>query len=246
MTDVVSFVAELEKLAEELFTSANIWRQNQEVLSPKVIAVCLLIRTLSNFRGGVILLRNRRLIETRVLARCCFENLFAVVALGQDGIKFIQALEADHEAGRKSRAKFLLEHTSVDLNEGDEDPLRLFLRQFRDIKGRTLTPKEVAAKGPLVKAYAYYAQLSADAGHPTLDSLLGRYVSRKNEEGKEVTMVDIEPTISADESRTTLFYLCEALLGVCVWANTILENAAMEPSIQKLLDQYGTFQMDKP
>jgi hypothetical protein len=244
MADVVLFAAELEKLAEDLFTSANIWRQNQEVLSPKVIAICLLIRTLSNFRGGVILLRSHRLLEARILARCCFENLFTVVALGKDGTKFIEALEADHQASRKSRAEFLLQHTSLDLNEGEDDPLRLFLSQLRKTKGRTLTPKEIAAKGPLVKAYAYYAELSADAGHPTLASLLGRYVSKKGEP-EEVTMVDIEPTLSPSESKTTLFYLCEALLGVCVWTNTILENAVMEPAIQKLLDEYGTFQKDE-
>jgi hypothetical protein len=119
MADILSFAAELEKLAEKLFSAANIWREKHEVLSPKVIALCLLIRTLSNFRGGVILLRGHRVVEARTMARCCFENLFAVVALGKDGSDFIKSLEADHEASRKSRARFLLQHAPLNVEERD-------------------------------------------------------------------------------------------------------------------------------
>jgi hypothetical protein len=110
----------------------------------------------------------------------------------------------------------------------------------RQPKGKTLTPKEVAARGSLVKAYAYYAQLSADAAHPTIDSL-GRYLNKKTEQEEKITTLAIEPAINPDEARMTLFYLCEALLGVCVWTNTILENATMEAPIQILLDQYKSF-----
>jgi hypothetical protein len=208
-----------------------------------VIAICLLTRTLSNFRGGIILLRARRLVEARIMARCCFENLFSAAALGQDGPGFISLLEADDGASRKARAQFLLEHAPLDVEERDNDPLRLFLRdlQTKRRKGRTLTPKEVATRGPLVKAYAYYAELSADAGHPTLASLLGRYVNKTKDDEEEITTLDIEPTINSEEARATLFYLCEALLGVCVWSNTIIENPAMEPETQKVLDQYKDF-----
>lgn len=244
MPDVLSFAAELERLSEELFSSANIWREKHEALSPKVVAMCLLIRTLSNFRGGVILLRNRRIVESRIMARCCFENLFSVVALGEEGFKFIEALQEDDDGSRKSRAEFLLENAPLEVDERDEDPLRILLRQMKKERrrGRILTPKAIAARGSgsVGKAYAYYAELSADAAHPTLASLLGRYVN-KNTEQQNITTLDLEPNVNTDEGSSTLFYLCEALLGVCVWTNTILENAMMEAPIQKLLDQYKEF-----
>jgi hypothetical protein len=43
---------------------------------PKVLAVMLMSRTLSNFRGVFALIDRGLVVEARVLVRCCFENAF--------------------------------------------------------------------------------------------------------------------------------------------------------------------------
>jgi len=80
--EVEKFVAKVDGAAERVFASASIWnRSPAKVGDPKIIAVLLLIRTLSNFRGTVNLLRADRIVEARTIARCCFENLFHIAAL---------------------------------------------------------------------------------------------------------------------------------------------------------------------
>ena len=50
--EVEKFAAKLERAAERVFASASIWnRAPAKAGDPKIIAVLLLIRTLSNFRG---------------------------------------------------------------------------------------------------------------------------------------------------------------------------------------------------
>jgi hypothetical protein len=98
------------------------------------------------------------------------------------------------------------------------------------------TPKDFAKKGPLFKAYALHAQLSADAAHATIDSLQGRYIGRKHESGETVTTIAIEPPENIEESRETLYYLCWALFGVCVWASEILGDNQLNGTLQRMMD----------
>jgi len=107
--DVVSFGSEVERLAAEILVNVRFDHAPQAVLSPKVIAICLIARSLSNFRGGVTLLQQERIVEGRILARCGYENLFAAAGLAETPEKLLELLEADDSASRKSRGEFLLE-----------------------------------------------------------------------------------------------------------------------------------------
>jgi hypothetical protein len=90
-----------------VFETASIWnRAPVGAADPKIIAVLLLIRTLSNSGGTVILLRADRIVEARTIARCCFENLFHIAALREDGQQFVREMAEDHEASRKARGEF--------------------------------------------------------------------------------------------------------------------------------------------
>ena len=70
-----------------------------------------------------------------------------------------------------------------------DDKVQQRLRdQLRDIskklpKQKSLSPKDVAEDSVLRHAYLIYAQLSADAGHPTFSSL-NRYIGRFEENGE--------------------------------------------------------------
>src|SRR5579859_2461515 len=209
-------------------------------MSPKPIAICLLARGLSNFRAGVLLLQQNQIVESRILARCCYENLFAAAGLAEKPDKFIELLEADDRASRKSRGEFLLE--IADGPREDDGQLRSSLIELGRNQSKTKsTPKEIARIGPLYKAYAYYSQLSGDSGHPTKESLVGRYIRNKNHRDQSIIVIEPTPLVSQEEYDQTWSHLSEALLGICVYLGHILAGPEIDDVIRPVLDRYKSF-----
>jgi hypothetical protein len=104
-------------------------------------------------------------------------------------------------------------------------------------KGKSLDPKRVAARGPLLKSYVYYAELSADAAHPTLDALQ-RYFRHAHEDGEPIHAIDINPPVSPEERKLTLMLVCEALLGVCIGVMEILDLKFVNDELVALMQDY--------
>jgi len=222
--DVEKFAAKVDRAAERVFASASIWnRAPTEGGDPKIIATLLLIRTLSNFRGTVILLRADSIVEARTIARCCFENLFTIAALRDGGQRFVSEMREDQKASQKARAEFLLKQTGEIADAEWQLKLRASITSLGkgQTKGKQLDPKRVAARGPVLNGYVYYAELSADAAHPTLDAL-SRYLGHAHESGETTWTVDINPLVDPTERRMTLMMVCEALLGACIGVMEIL------------------------
>jgi hypothetical protein len=225
LEEVEKFATKLEQVSERVFKSACIGNTEPKVGGdPKIVAVLLLIRTLSNFRGTLILLRADRIVEARTLARCCFENLFTVAALREDGERFVSEMREDLKATQKARAEFLIQQTGEIADAEWQLKLRASITSLGkgQTKRRSLDPKGVAARGPLIKGYVYYAELSADAGHPTLEALF-RYLAHAHENSEPIWTIDINPLVDPTERRMTLMMACEALLGVCVGVMEILD-----------------------
>ncbi len=229
----------IKATAHQIFASGT-WNDPElESTDPKIIAIFLLVRTLSNFEGLIELIRSPRIVEARILARRCFENLFAVAALRDRGSSFVKDMIEDHKADRKARGEFLLEQTAGHANRGWEHKLRSFLKKIaqKDARTTSLSPKRVAKMGPLLKGYVFYAELSADAAHPTLDALQ-RYFVRAREGGEVVRGIDINPPPKPREAVGTLLYACEALLGVCVGCNEMLGGTAAGAELAELVNEY--------
>ncbi|MBV9858560.1 MAG: hypothetical protein JO038_00425 [Alphaproteobacteria bacterium] len=189
------------------------------LIDPKILSVLLLTRTCSNFQGVIALARLGLVVEARILARCCLENQFTAVLLSENGPSFIRKLVDDDEATRKSRGEFLLKHT-----RHEDDYLRSLLRNLKKSKRRTLSPKRMAdAAGPIGKGYAFYAQMSADAAHPTVESLT-RYISANQSK--------------RDEIWTTVNMACEALIGVITFVDGIFDGVA-DPDLTNLIQEMG-------
>jgi hypothetical protein len=104
-------------------------------------------------------------------------------------------------------------------------------------KRKSLDPKRIAARGSLLNSYCYYAELSADAAHPTLDALW-RYQDRAQENGETIWNIDINPLVSPEERRMTLMLVCEALLGVCVEVMEILDLRSVNDDLSALMQEY--------
>jgi Family of unknown function (DUF5677) len=201
--------------------------------------VLLLIRTLSIFRGTVILLRANRIVEARALARCCFENLFTMAALREGGQRFVLEMGEDHKASRKARAEFLIQQASDMADREWQPKLQAFLASLGkgQTKRKSLDPKSVAARGPLLKGYVYYAELSADAAHPTLEALQ-RYLGHAQESGEPIRTIDINPRVSPKERKLTLMMACEALFGVCIGVRDILGLKSVDDELAALMHDY--------
>lgn len=239
--EIEKFTTKLERASERVFESASIWNTEPEAgaADPKIVAVLLLIRTLSNFRGTLILLRADRIVEARTLTRCCFENLFTIAALSEGGQRFILEMGEDHKASRKARAEFLMQQTGDLPNTEWQPKLRAFIASLGkgQRKGKSLDPKKVAARGPLFKSYVYYAELSADAAHPTLDALQ-RYLGRAQEGDKPIRTIDINPLVSPKERRLTIMMVCEALLSACIGVTQILDLKSVNDELAALMHEY--------
>lgn len=211
----------------KIFQNVSTLQSNMLSDDPRVIGTLVLIRTLSNFQGVVKLAQSQMVVEARILTRCCFENLFTVVRLQDEGAKFVDQMNNDREAARKAQGERLLRYAI------DDDPeLRAFLRGLGKSKGKLLNPKNVAA-GPLEHGYAYYAQLSADAGHPGLDAL-DRYMKKV---GPNI-QVHVDAVADDAEIRDTVHLACTAMIGVSVHVNAMLEGPD-DPELTVLIREMG-------
>jgi hypothetical protein len=222
---------------QKIVANASIWETDVKRTDPKLIALLLLIRTLSNFKGVMSLARQNLVVEARILTRCCIENSFTAVAIDEQGASFISNMIDDQKADRKSRGEFLLMNATGKTDPDSDQKLRSFLGTLGKSKGRSLNPRRIAETGPLRKGYAYYAQLSADACHPSLDALM-RYLTERDMGGRSALSVDINPVIDEKELRDTVNIACEAMIGVCVSVNALL-GGPDDPELTRLIKQMG-------
>jgi hypothetical protein len=175
----------------------------------QVFGLALLVRTISNFDGVIILLQANKIVEARTLMRSCFENLLYAAGIAAEGRKFVDEMIRDDIAARRSRGEFLIERIIEDIDSPENDELRRFLRETNRTSGR-LTPKTVADRGVLSKGYIIYSQASADAAHPTVTSLT-RYIV---ETGGGLKF-DLDPDANPEEAIDTISEACNGLLGTC-------------------------------
>jgi hypothetical protein len=204
---------------------------------PRVLAVMIMSRSLSNFRGVFLLVESGLIVEARALVRCCFENTFWLAGLLADGDAFVKQMRQDEMRSRKARGELVLRKRTAALSKATEEKIR---EQLRLIKKRwptakRLSPKDVALKGVLSEGYLIYIQLSADAAHPTFTSL-SRHIGQRADGEK---IIDVVPAPRGREPVETLDWACNATLGACAAVNEILGGTPAGQQLNTLADRYG-------
>ncbi|HEY5302203.1 MAG TPA: DUF5677 domain-containing protein [Acetobacteraceae bacterium] len=135
----------------------------------------LLVRTLSNFQGAILMAERGALVESRTLSRSCLETVFCLAALARGGDEFIHRLSSALLADRTSTANWILQKPAVReaMGQANIDTLRQFVdgTSARLDTLQKLGIEEMARQGELDPLYTWYRQLSGDAAHPTLDAL---------------------------------------------------------------------------
>ena len=220
---------------QDILAGAPVTITEKRFADPKVLAIMLMSRSLLNFKGVFALIEQGLIVEARVLVRCCFENGFWVAGLHAEGVKFVRKMLHDEARGRQARGELALSR-GAQLLEHVKERLRVQLRFIKKKwpDAKSLNPKGVARSGPLVDGYIIYSQLSADAAHPSVTSL-NRHVGR-SENGEAI--IEVVPTPSDEEITMTWDWACNAMLGVCVGGNQILDGTPAGQQLNSLADRY--------
>jgi len=206
-----------------IFDGAELTATDAGTADPKVVALSLLARSISNFKAANLLLDEGQIVEARTIARCCYENLFWIAALANKGDEFVKAMETDDARSRKTRAKNLLDWASRQPSGPDfVETLQKFAASLNEDhpKPKRIEHSQAAEDGGIGDGYIIYSELSNDSAHPSATSL-SRYVKLAEHEEPPFSL-HCSPQTDASEEEETVEFLCSALLGVAVGANQIV------------------------
>lgn len=209
---------------------------------PKILSLALLCRTIGNFKGVVAMTKARQVVEARILTRSCYENLYVMGALIEQGDSFVEAMHGDYIRSFRSQGEFLLDGISPE-HIGDADFIEQLRERLREMKSRWpkahfLNPKEAAKSSVLKSSYLLYSKLSGDAAHPSILALR-RHLVKFMENGEQIFGLDVNPPERGAESTETIDMACNAVVGACVAANQILGHLpAVNDELQELFVEY--------
>ena len=226
----------LGQTGQDILAGVPITVTEKRFADPKVLAIMLMSRTLSNFRGVFTLIENGLVVEARILVRCCFENTFWIAGLHAQGDKFVRKMLQDEMRSRQVRGELALSKKTSLLEKVEKrlrEQLRSINKKWPDAK--SLNPKDVALSGLLRDGYLIYSQLSADAAHPTVTSL-HRHVGHSEKDGE--ALIDVVPTPKDEEVTMTWDWACNAMLGACVGVNEILGGTPTGQKLGQIADRY--------
>lgn len=215
-------------LAEDINRSAQSaltgYQIGEGITLQHLLTVLLLIRTLSNFQGGLLMAERGMVVEARTLFRCCFENAFWLGALLKDADNFIADIMGDEVASLKSKARWIMRDPSRLDFSGPNAPARLkarleeMEREHGKVKAQGL--EDAANRGSLSDGYLYYKVLSGDAAHPSV-SAMSRYVSLSRN-----TLAGIVCGPFLDEVAGSINCGCQALIAAGIAATQIFGDTA--------------------
>jgi hypothetical protein len=128
------------------FSVSPIKITEQRAADIRIVGLMLLARTLSNFKEAITLAESEFIVEAKVIARCCFENLYWVGALLKEGDKFRSSM-VQHEMKHKRMGAKTLFSTTRGLKGEGGDKLRQWMRDHKEYEDSpTLDPKEVCGR----------------------------------------------------------------------------------------------------
>jgi hypothetical protein len=147
-TDLISRAKDLAQrllsVALDVVGAAEVTLDERWARNPKIVALTLLSRSLTNFRAAMLLLSDEHVhvVEARMLARCIYENLIWIGALHDRGSEFVQEMLDDEAANRQALGELTLK-VSRQLGSDVNDETGLQLRGL--IKG---TSEKFCYAGP--------------------------------------------------------------------------------------------------
>ncbi|WP_296708255.1 DUF5677 domain-containing protein [Rhodoblastus sp.] len=236
----------LYEKGKAIFDHSDFLESAEGTRDPKVVALALLARTMGNFQAGVLLLETGHVVESRTMARCCYENFFWIASLAQTGEAFIKKMELDDAASRLKLANGLLDWSKAQSQKYDfAETLSSFYSSLRAKhgKGSRILPKDAANDGKISDAYIFYGELSNDAAHPSATSL-SRHVSWDGDGDDVCFTLHALPLKEPFAIEDTLELACNALLCVCIATNEILGGSTDGERLATLADEFSKLSIE--
>jgi len=208
---------------------------------PKLIGLTLLCRSISNFRGALVLARDEQPVESRALVRLIFENFFFVAALCDLGMDFVKQMRSDEAASRKALGELTLKGLSDAAKKGEH--AQIIRTQIRNLLAEFPKPKKFgsvsAVAGTTVAHHGYlsYAVLSMDAVHPSITALR-RHLQWELEGDTRYLTLNVFPRFNANERLNTIDEACSALLGICVAVNQLHGGTPKNDALHQLFERF--------
>ena len=103
---------------------------------------------------------------------------------------------------------------------------------------KLLKPKDAADQSVMKQGYLIYSQLSGDAAHPSITALK-RHLLIVQEDGENVACLDVQPVERGEEIADTIDIACNAVLGVLVGVNQLLDVADARELVRAVFEEYG-------
>jgi hypothetical protein len=110
----------LGQLGCDILEGASVTYTADGFLDPKILAILLMARTLSNFKGAIILLMNNLIVEARILVRSCHENAFWIVGLNTYGRDFANKMMSADIKSKQTRANLIFSRADMKISEETE------------------------------------------------------------------------------------------------------------------------------
>jgi hypothetical protein len=239
-TQAFQFAEDLLGMAIDIVGAAVVPVTAEGTRDPKIVALTLLCRTITNFKGAMIMAREELIVESRTLVRLCFENLLWVAALRERGSDFVKDMRSDEAANRQALGELSLKWSTPHTKEGATGQIiRTQIKRLRAEfpEPKKLSAKKTAAEGVLERAYLSYSILSIDAVHPSITALRRHVHSEQEANGRYLT-VSVVPPFKSKGRLATLDDASEALLGVCVGVNELLGGTAKSDELRKVFEQF--------
>jgi hypothetical protein len=173
--------------------------------NPDLFAFLLFCRTITNFKGAIILFQQGLIIEAQTLQRSCFENSIWLRRLAHEGPDFAKAIWDDGRYNEASFASVLVAGTT-DLSTRAEIDERIKLGKG----GKRINAKDGRLLYGASEDYAEFRRLSLSAAHPSSTALLRHFVRDGTTGELEISVEVVEDD---GELITNLFFTVAALMN---------------------------------
>jgi hypothetical protein len=230
----LAFAEELRSLADGVVEAAVAEVVFGDETDGKVYGFALLCRSISNFQGALTMARLDQAVESRTLVRSCFENLFLVDQLLQDGAGFAKTMRSYAAARGISIGERTLKQPCAAESPAGKTLRGVIKSQRAEFPKLTTLRVSDTAKGEIEVMYLAYAVLSHDAAHASVIALRRHYP--QGEIGP--LPVEILPPFTPRERLETLDIACHVILSACVGVSELLGGTSQDGAVRALFEMF--------
>ena len=231
----LAFADEVHRLADRVAKAAVAKVVFGDETDGKVYGFALLCRSISNFQGALTMARLDQAMECRTLVRSCFENLFLINKLLENGAGFAKKMLSDAAARGPLMGERALKQPGAAESPAGKTLRGAIKSQRAEFPnpGRLGTVSDMA-EGEMEVMSSSYAMLSHDAAHPSVIALRRHYP--QGETGP--LPVEIVPPFTPGELLLTLGMACHVILTACVGVSELLGGTSQDGAVRALYERY--------